>query len=399
MWIEGRRGDNDRSSPRASGRIRLGLAFLALGAFLLWPAAAVNAHGERSGSTRQFSRSTVRALGSIVATALGAARIPGGIVGVWVPGEGNFVRTFGIGDIKTGVPVRIDDHFRIASISKSFTATAVLQLVDQKRLRLSDRLSTFVSGIPNGSRITIAQLLDMTSGIHDYTNDPGFVRAYTKTPNLRFAPRDLIAIIRRHKPLFAPGSDVFYDNSNYYLLGLVVQKVTGRTLGQVIQSQILKPLGLKETSYPTSAAMPSPYSRGYVVENGALRDVTGSSPDISEGAGAMISTLGDLKIWAKALATGTLLSPATQALRLRARVVAQSPKITARYGMGITNVNGFIGHDGAILGYGSVVFYLPSRDATIVVLGNNNDLVSTIPALIGLGIGAYLFPGQFPRGF
>jgi hypothetical protein len=67
--------------------------------------------------------------------------------------------------------------------------------------------------------------------------------------------------------------------------------------------------------------------------------------------------------------------------------------------MGITNVNGFIGHDGAILSYGSVVFYLPSRDGTIVVIGNNNDLVSTIPALIGLGIGAYLFPGQFPHGF
>jgi hypothetical protein len=81
------------------------------------------------------------------------------------------------------------------------------------------------------------------------------------------------------------------------------------------------------------------------------------------------------------------------------RVVARSPKITARYGKGITDVNGFIGHDGAILGYGSVVFYLPSRWATIVVLGNNNDLVSTIPALIGLGIGAYLFPEQFPNGF
>jgi D-alanyl-D-alanine carboxypeptidase len=145
--------------------------------------------------------------------------------------------------------------------------------------------------------------------------------------------------------------------------------------------------------------MPSPFSRGYLVGDGHLRDVTGSSPDISEGAGAMISTLHDLRIWARALATGKLLSPALQRLQLHTRVIARSPKITARYGMGITDVNGFIGHDGAILGYGSVIFYLPSRRATIVVLGNNNDLVSTVPALIALGIGAYLFPGQFPHGF
>jgi D-alanyl-D-alanine carboxypeptidase len=381
---------------------RLGLVAVSLavaGALLLWPAVAVNAHTQRSSSAQQFSPATQRALRSIVATGLGAAGNPGGAVGVWVDGRGSYVHAFGVGNAKTGSPFRIDDHVRIASITKSFTATAVLQLIDQQRLRLDDTLGTFVSGIPNGNRITVAQLLDMTAGIYDYTGDPGFVRAYTKTPNLRLTPRDVITIIRRHTPLFAPGTATVYDNSNYYLLGLIVQKVTGRTLGEVIRSQIIEPLGLKETSYPRSAAMPSPFSRGYLVGDGHLRDVTGSSPDISEGAGAMISTLHDLRIWARALATGKLLSPALQRLQLHTRVIARSPKITARYGMGITDVNGFIGHDGAILGYGSVIFYLPSRRATIVVLGNNNDLVSTVPALIALGIGAYLFPGQFPHGF
>ena len=207
----------------------------------------------------QFSTVTKRALTSIVVSGMGAGAMPGVAVGVWAPGQGSFVRAFGTSSLATGRPLRLDDHFRIASISKSFTATAILRLADQHKLSLGDPLSKYIPGIQNGDRITVAQLLDMTSGVYDYVNDPAVLRAYARNP-LR---RDVVAIIKRHNPLFDPGMDVVYDNSNYYLLGAIAEKVTHTPLGATIKSQILRPLGLRHTSYPTTAALPTPFSHGY----------------------------------------------------------------------------------------------------------------------------------------
>lgn len=347
----------------------------------------------------QFSTVTKRALTSIVVSGMGAGAMPGMAVGVWVPGQGSFVRAFGTSSLASGRPLRLDDHFRIASISKTFTATAILRLADQHKLSISDPLSKYISGIQNGDRITVAQLLNMTSGVYDYVNDPAVLRAYARNPVRPFSLRDVVATIKRHKPMFAPGTEAVYDNSNYYLLGAIVEKVTHTSLGAVITSQILRPLGLRHTSYPTAAALPAPFSRGYLDQpDFGPRDVTASNPAFAGGAGAIISTLGDLKVWAKALATGSLLAPATQSLRLRTRILNHSPKVSVRYGMGITEINGLLGHDGAIFGYGSAMFYLPSRHATIVVLGNNNDLGNPKPLVTAIALAAYLFPGQFPKG-
>lgn len=325
--------------------------------------------------------------------------MPGLEVGVWVPGEGSLVEALGTSDQATGAPLTLSDHLRIASVSKTFTATAILELVDQHKLSLSDHLSTFIPGIPNGSRITIAQLLNMTSGIYDYVNDAAVIRAYDMNPVRPFALKDVLAIIKRNKPMFAPGAKVVYDNSNYYLLGAIAAQVAHESLGKLITAQILDPLGMTHTSYPSTPAMPVPFSHGYINQpNFPLRDVTNSNPAFAGGAGAMISTLGDLKIWAKALATGTLLTPATHALQLKTGVLAETPKLRLGYGLGITDINGFLGHDGAIAGYGTAMFYLPSRNATIVLIGNNNDLGNPTPLAPALAIAAYLFPKQFPNG-
>jgi D-alanyl-D-alanine carboxypeptidase len=182
-------------------------------------------------------------------------------VGIWVPGRGTYVRTFGVADVATGRPVSLADHFRIASISKTFTATVILQLVDQKRLSLSDHLSRFVQGIRYGSLITVEELLGMRSGIYDYTSDPAFLKAVTNNPDMRFTTADFLRIVRRHAPLFRPGTQTAYADSNYVLLGLIAETITHRPLGQLIRSQILTPLGLGQTSYPATAAIPAPFAR------------------------------------------------------------------------------------------------------------------------------------------
>ncbi len=243
---------------------------------------------------------------------------PGMAVGIWVPGKGTYIRRFGTDNVKTGSPFAVNDHVRIASITKTFTATAVLELVDRGRLRLSAHLSSFVKGVPHGRQITVKELLNMTAGVSYFTNDARFLARYQANPLLSFSAKNVLAIIHRHAPSFTPGTAVEYSDSNYFLLGLIVQKVTHRTLARVIQDRIINRLHLRHTSYPTTPAIPAPFSRGYFAETptSPLRDVTLSNPNIGAGAGAMISTLGDVKVWARALATGALLTRRTRAERL-----------------------------------------------------------------------------------
>jgi D-alanyl-D-alanine carboxypeptidase len=363
---------------------------------LAGPGAAV---GSAAARPPQFSAQAQRTLNDIVVSGMGAASLPGMVVGVWVPGRGSFVRALGTSNLATGAPVGLNDHFRIASITKSFVATTVLRLVDQRRLSLNDKLSRYVRGIPNGDRITIAQLLNMTSGIYDYVADPALLRTYNRNPLLPFNLGRLVAIVRRHKPLFAPGAAAVYDNSNYYLLGVIAERAAGKPLPTLVKTEILDRLGMTHTTFPTTPALPAPFSRGYLPQpNFPPRDVTRSNPAFAGGAGAMISTLADLRIWARALATGSLLSPALHDMQQRTRVLSRSPKVTLRYGMGLTDVNGLLGHDGAINGYGSAMFYLPSAKATIVLLANKNDANAPAPLIPAVALAAYLFPKQFPKG-
>jgi D-alanyl-D-alanine carboxypeptidase len=362
-------------------------------------AVAGTATSSASSIDKQLGTDTRRALDSIAWSGFLASGSPGMSVGIWTRDKTAYLRTFGVDNLDPQTPMNTDDHVRIASNTKTFVATAILQLVDRHQLSLDDHLDTFVEGVPYGDQITIRQLLNMTAGVYDYTDDPQFVQAYIANPLLPFSLQDLLTIINRNAPRYAPGGPAQYDDSNYYLLGAIVEAVTHQALGDVIQTEILDPLGLKDTSYPTTSDMPAPFAHGYYpVSDAPPRDVTLSNPAVPAGAGAMISTLGDMKVWAKALATGTLLSPATQALRLQTNVLSQNPSVTTSYGLGIGNTNGFLGHTGGILGYSTAFFYLPSEQATIAVILNGATLNSEPAATTFLTLAAYLFPKQFPNG-
>jgi D-alanyl-D-alanine carboxypeptidase len=385
-------------SIKLIGAVLISLALAAGAPTAAAAGAAPSAAGPTTSAGPHLDRATDAKISKIVTTAMRDNHIPGMAVGVWIPG-GRYVRAFGTSDTTTGAPFSAADHVRIASITKTFTGTVILQLVDRHRLALSSRLSQYVAGIPNGATITVKELLNMTSGVYDFTQDPTFLKNYLADPTMPFGPADVIAIIKRHKPSFLPGKGVEYSDSNYILLQLIAEKVTHTPLGRVIQQRVLDPLGMHQTSYPTTSAMPTPFARGYFQSSASspLRDVTLSDPHGAGGAGAMISTLNDLKTWAKALATGTLLAPGTQRERLQTVLLAAG-KITLRYGLGIVDLNGFLGHDGDVLGYGTAAFYLPKADATFVVEGNNNDLVSAVPLMVFAQIADLLYPKQFPEG-
>lgn len=340
----------------------------------------------------------VRTIDAIVTSGMGASQTPGVVVGIWEP-DHSYTNAVGTANLSDNAPLTSADHWRIASITKTFTATVILQLVEKGKLKLSDVVANFVPGIPNGSSITVAELLQMRSGIYDYTADPTFDEDYFAHPDMTFTAADALAIIRAHQPDFAPGTKTAYCDSNYLILQLIAESVTGQPLGTSISQDVLKPLHLTHTSFPTTSALPTPYSHGYLVQpSGPPRDVTVSNPDVAGGAGAMFSNLGDLHIWAKALATGSLLSTRTQVQRLRTTPLSDNGKIAIGYGMGITSLNGFLGHDGGILGYSTAMFYLPRARSTIVVEANNDNLSASVALTIFISLAYYLFPSQFPNG-
>jgi D-alanyl-D-alanine carboxypeptidase len=375
------------------------LVTLALAGF----ANAAGADSTAQTSSAKFPEATKRALSKIVREGMKENRVPGVNVGIWVPGRGRFVRSFGVANRHTGRPMDVRDHVRIASITKTFTGMATLRLVDQGRLRLGDRLSQFVKGVPNGRQITIRQVLGMTAGIYNFTEDPHFDARFTRHPRLPFPLRKVIRIIRRHGPDFAPGKEASYSDSNYVLLGRVFKKVTGHPPGSVIRHQVIDPLHLHDTIFPTGGAIPRPRARGYFAGNlgkGPLSDFTRLNPSVPSTAGAMISTLGDLKTWAKALATGSLLTRSTHQKQLHFRSLPNSPDspVKIAYGLGIFRLQDFLGHNGAIFGFNTSVFYLPRARATIVVEANKSTNASAESLAIFADLAKRLFPSEFPSG-
>ncbi|MFC9844905.1 serine hydrolase domain-containing protein [Streptomyces sp. NPDC060223] len=299
------------------------------------------------------------------------ADIPGVVVGLWMPGKGSYVRATGVADTATGEPMTTDKFFRIGSETKTFTVTALLQLVDEGRIGLDDPISAYVDGVPGGDGITLRQLAEMRSGLFPYSADDDFVHDLLSDPSRSFTPQEVLAYGFKHANTFEPGTAFQYSNSNLVLLGLVIEKVTGHRLARVIERQVLRPAHLRHTLLPSGAEFPEPHPRGYTNQtlSGEVADSTDWNPSWGWAAGAMISNLHDLRRWAKIVATGELLSPETQAERLKT-LPTGFPGLS--YGLGIFKSGGWIGHNGSIPGYETVTVYLPSQHATLVIMINTD---------------------------
>src|SRR6266480_487306 len=191
-------------------------------------------------------------------------RIPGAIIYVDDPGQGSWITTLGTSDLATRAPMNVNSHMRIGSITKTFTATVILQLVDEGKLRLDDPVAKYLPQVPNGANITIRELLNMTSGLFNYSNDQGFQQA---DPSRVWDPKELVAIAFRHRPYFAPGQGLHYTNTNYILLGMLIEQIPGMPVEKAFQQRIFTPLGMESSSFPplASSAIPDPHPHGYVL--------------------------------------------------------------------------------------------------------------------------------------
>jgi D-alanyl-D-alanine carboxypeptidase len=313
---------------------------------------------------------TATRLDAAIGQAMTDASIPGAIVAIWGP-AGDYVRAFGVADKATQAPMQTDFYSRIGSLTKTFTVTAVLQLVDQGKLALNDPITKYIAGVPSGDKITLRELAQMQSGLITFDDVEQFVNSVLADPHQSFTAAQLLGYAQ-DKPLqFPPGTQYQYSNTNTVLLGLVVEKQSGQSLPDYIREHILAPLKLTHTSFPTTAAFPDPHPQGYTAPQGAELTATDWNPSWAWGAGNMISTLEDMRIWAHALATGPLLTPETQRQRLDT-TVPMNPEKSAFYGLGIFNAGGWIGHSGSIFGYQTVALYLPQTQTTLAFFINTD---------------------------
>ena len=315
-------------------------------------------------------------------------QVPGAIVGVWMKGYEPFITTFGFSNLENKTPISVSDKVRIGSITKTFTGLVLLQLVDEGKISLSDPLSKYFPDFPNGKNITIKELANMTSGIYNYTEDAMF-SDFSGSMKKNYTHQELIDIALKHPPYFPPGHSFHYSNTNFILLGMIIEKITGNSLPNEIQKRILTPLGMTNTSFPVDTAFANPHAQGYEYADSispSPKDVTNLNTSAAWAAGAMVSTLNDLYKYAKPLATGKLISQATHQEQMKMK------HKTLAYGIAIADFNGVYGHNGGIPGFNSFMGYIPSQDATIIVLVNmQNNKKGISPAdYISQTIGAKL---------
>ncbi len=307
-------------------------------------------------------------LGAALDETMAEYDVPGATVGVWVPGSGSWTTSVGVADLDTGAALTTAMVWPLRSITKSFVVTLVLQLVDRGEIDLDDPVDEYVSGVPNGSEVTVRQLANMTSGLPHYTND-AWIEDFTADPDRVFTLDELDDYAFADEPQFAPGTEHVYTNTNTNVLGSIIEAVTGDPIETVLRRDILDPLGLEATAYlETPDQWDGPHAVGYQPDEGTLTE----QPDnfsIFGPAGAMVSTLEDQRVWAEALATGALLEPATQAQRVEGAALDEGPEYD-EYALGIGEIDGWWGHTGEGFGFSALTMHDDESGATVVIFMN-----------------------------
>jgi D-alanyl-D-alanine carboxypeptidase len=332
-------------------------------------------------------------LEKLVPQVMRANAIPGTVVLVESPDKGDWSGSFGTAVFGKKVPMSLGDYLRVGSNTKTMTGTVILQLVEEGKLALGDPISKFVPSVPDGANITIANLLEMRSGLYSYSFDPGFNESMDAHPNKAWKPSELLRIAFSHPSPEAPGQTFEYNNTNYVLLGVVIQKLTGVSASRAFRERIFEPLGLTQTSMPGRAdhRLPGPHAKGYQFRTnvqtldtykvpksqqraalaGTLRpyEHTYENPSWAWTAGGAISTPSNLATYVKALVGGGLLDKQMQKLRLDSiKPVDDTVTNGVGYGLGLAQfAPGVLGHDGQVPGYSTFMSYDRKTGDTIIV--------------------------------
>ncbi len=331
--------------------------------------------GQKAAQTPLLTKENIAKLQSAADKIITNYNAPGMTACIYAEGEKELFITRGVSNLVTSEPMNEASYFRIASITKTFTTEAVLILADEGKIDLNKSISSYLPeyNIPEGGKITVRMLGNMTSGLSSYTENLDFMtKVLYYKGELTVTAEEIVAAAVKLPLKFTPGSKYEYCNSNTIILGLLIQKVTGKSVRQVLSEKIFQPLGMTSTYWPVSRFLPYPYSHGYSSSTvtGILTDVTNYSPSWGDAAGILISNFSDLKIWMKEIKERNLLSATTKEERIK---WVDEGNGKSFYGFGLMKINGWIGHSGIISGYNSQVYYYPEKKITILVYTNCED--------------------------
>lgn len=313
--------------------------------------------------------------------------LPGVVLGTILPGTTDpwFV-TYGESDTEHHTPITENDKFRVGSVTKTFLGVVILQLAEEGKLGLDDPVETYLPGVvPNGSNITIRMLLNHTSGIFNFIKNDDFLWIYIGEPLEEMEHEEVLSYAFSKLPYFAPGEEWTYSNTNYVILGMVIESLTGKPLEEVVETRCLVPLNLTSTLMPERgvSGIEGDHAKGYIdlfeetyyiegVMGADLVDYTAHEPSQVWGNGNMVSSIPDLMTWISAIAEGSLLSPA-YVDEMFTYVPAQHD---LEFGLGIAHIAalGAIGHAGQILGYDCSMIY--QLDYNLPVCSCTNRTIS-----------------------
>ncbi|MBL7725041.1 MAG: beta-lactamase family protein [Chitinophagaceae bacterium] len=312
---------------------------------------------------------------------------PGYQVLIAKSGQVIYNKAFGLADLELGVPIKADMVFNLASVTKQFTAVAILQLVEQGKISLSDSLQKFIPDYPfKVGIITIENLLTHTSGIKDY------LQIAFPTPFLErwdFAPKQLIDSFKYHPLEFMPGTKYSYSNSGYFLLGYIIEKVSGKSYQQYIRENLLTSAGLANSNFDWDNHIIPGRVKGYVKADASFKNINYMSPSIQYAAGGLISNVEDLYTWHKALYSYRLLKKESLEKAFSPFRLKDGSVTNYGYGWNINTYNGIkvIEHQGALPGFSAQVMYFPDDDVFMAILCNNggisiNKIVNNVAALV-----------------
>lgn len=303
-------------------------------------------------------------------------------------GQVIYKKAFGMANLELNVPMQTENVFRIGSISKQFTAVAILQLMEQGKLSLQDDITKFIPDYPtHGHKITIEHLLTHTSGIQSYTN----MIEFAPISRLDKKPEELIQFFKNQPMEFAPGTKWNYNNSGYFLLGYIIEKVSGKTYPEYIEENIFKALGMNNSYYGSDSKVIKNRAAAYGKDNKGFVNAEPLSMTLPYAAGSLQSTVVDLYKWNQAVQAYKLVKKETLDKAFTPYVLADGKKTDYGYGWGIDNIQGStaIQHGGGIPGFLTMGIYLPKEDVFVAVFSNCdcNSPEETAVKLAGLTIG------------
>ncbi|MFP4498665.1 MAG: serine hydrolase domain-containing protein [Vulcanimicrobiota bacterium] len=304
--------------------------------------------------------------------------MPGVLMGIKTPDE-TWIASAGVANLDTGEPMTKETQFRLASITKPFTAILVMQLVEEGKLSLDNTLEDLLPGkVPNGENITVSMLLNHTSGIYDYENSFSFNESIVENCTHEWTEEQVLSFFVNEEPYFEPGTSWKYSNSNYYLLGMIIEKVTGNQAEPEFQNRILDPLGMTRTRISKSGYLDGVFTPGYafLFDNPNIQSIGNWNYSWDWTAGCGVSTVEDMLKFPGAFYKGELVSPQTRDIML----TPLAPSSDYGYGWSITTpenhlVNKYmIDHSGENPGTSTNLSYSPDYDITFFTVINRLDM-------------------------